>query len=83
MLLRRKRARVAFVLLLVLLTSARGQKYDGCAERATCGDCMGNAACVWCLDGAEAVSALPKCFRRDSNCKYMCNRQVVFDLLFA
>ena len=53
-------------LLLVLLLFARAKGDDDCERRTTCGDCMGNAECVWCLDNIQDVNLSPRCFKQDS-----------------
>ena len=71
----RKWANVAVsvcLLLLVLPTNVAkaAQGDDECGRRTTCGECMGNAECVWCLDNAQEVNIVPRCFRRDSDGMY-------------
>ncbi len=59
------RAKATFVFLAILLSVVRpsvGQLE--CGERRTCGDCMADAGCFWCLDEPEAVSTFPRCFSR-------------------
>ena len=59
-------AAVLFVSLFVLLPDCTAQGDDDCGRWTTCGDCMGSAECVWCLDDAQDVSVAPRCFGRDS-----------------
>ena len=54
------------LLILVLLPDCKAQGDEDCGRRTTCGDCMGSAECVWCLDDAQDVGVAPRCFGRDS-----------------
>ena len=57
---------VSLLFIVLQLPDCKAQGDDDCGRRTTCGDCMGSAECVWCLDDAQDVGVAPRCFGRDS-----------------
>jgi len=69
-------AKKTVVYMLLLLFSMRirrtlQQQQLSCDERNTCGSCMADDGCYWCLDDLDDVSFSPRCISKlqeDSDC---------------
>ena len=48
--------------LVISIVAASSNAQSNCENRKTCGDCMADAECFWCLDNPTDVASFPKCF---------------------
>lgn len=67
--------RLSFIVLFLSCKLREANLESVCQGFKTCGDCMSNADCFWCLDSPEEVTAFPRCFSKSSGTNNGCSRR--------